>query len=188
MRPSAAPSAGTNDGVLALRARTPSRRRFVAGPQFRNTILTFIYFTAHWLAWRLSLVLLSAAFDLSAGLLDDMLATLARPTTQKLFLQFHLHHQIFPLLKLKTNLYSLFKFNFNSNTALLHSKLIKTTRKHSLTIFDNRPSCQKLRAISNVIYLFTFTFTIIKSSFSFGDRESVNFALVEHKIYIRACA
>ena len=31
----------------------------------------------------------------------------ARPTTQKLLLQFHLHHQIFPLLKLKTNLYSL---------------------------------------------------------------------------------
>ena len=53
-----------------------------------------------------------------------VLALRARPTTQKLFLQFHLHHQIFPLLKLKTNLYSLFKFIFNSNTNLLHSKLI----------------------------------------------------------------
>ena len=35
--------------------------------------------------------------------------------------------------------------------------------------FDNRPSCQKLRAISNVIYLFiTFTFTI-KSQLSLRD-------------------
>ena len=49
-----------------------------------------------------------------------VLALRARPTTQKLLLQFHLHHQNFPLLKLKTNLYSLFKFNFNSNTALLY--------------------------------------------------------------------
>ena len=65
----------------------------------------------------------------------------ARPTTQKLFNNSIFIIKIFHL-KLKTILYSLFEFNFNSNSAILHSKLIKTTRKHSLIIFDNRPSCQ----------------------------------------------
>ena len=99
MRPSAAPSAGTGDGVLALRALA---RRLVAGPQFRNTILTFIIFTAHWLV---------------------VLALRARATTCYYFK--HLHHHLITL---------------SLTTDFLTTEILLTTRKHSLTIFDNRPS------------------------------------------------
>ena len=77
-------------------------RRLVAGPQFRNTILTFIIFTAHWLV---------------------VLALRARATTCYYFK--HLHHHLITL---------------SLTTDFLTTKILLTTRKHSLTIFDNRPS------------------------------------------------